>query len=401
MPKTSTTAAEFSGPDDRSLPPRVQSQSKEIRARWAKAYNAGFRNCGKQGGNLSACQAAGRLMADTLLNKKASDLTPDFLSKFRELAKKAGIDSEVLASIMKSARAFAGGKGKAAKKEARRKYASTFQGSEGAPGRSYFAMAEAPKTINIFPIPGIYAHPQFGKIHVTREDSQELIDNFNAGVYQEHIPIDAEHETKLSGAVGWITSLTMNKDGSVEAAIDWNDRGEALLEDDRFKYFSPEWFAEWKDPATEEVFSNVLAGGAITTKPFFKDDALRPLVATEGKLWDVDPEDSEQDKWRVMAFTEGSDANDEGLDDDGKDDTEGADEKGDTPLSVNLDEIPEATLATDEGKAWFQKWAERLGLVKASEENDDDDGDGDGEDGSHNSGQIKQMEFVYTVLSAA
>ena len=27
--------------------------------------------------------------------------------------------------------------------------------------------------------------------------------------------------------------------------------------------------------------------------------------------------------------------------------------------------------------------------------------DGDGEDGSHNSGQIKQMEFVYTVLSAA
>lgn len=58
---------------------------------------------------------------------------------------------------------------------------------------------------------------------------------------------------------------------------------------------------------------------------------------------------------------------------------------GHSPLYV-LAHIPKVDIDEDEDDQG-----------KKNKKNDDDDG----EDGSHNSGQIKQMEFVYTVLSAA
>lgn len=144
-----------------------------------------------------------------------------------------------------------------------------------------FEFAEPPDQIPYLPKPGTYTHKVYGKIVVTRERNERFAANFNNGVYQSQIPIDAEHQTKLSGAVGWITALLVNEDGSVDAAVTWTDRGKKLIESDRFKYFSPEWFEEWCDPATEECYQDVAIGGAITTRPFFKEKSLRPLVASE------------------------------------------------------------------------------------------------------------------------
>jgi len=56
------------------------------------------------------------------------------------------------------------------------------------------------------------------------------------------------------------------------------------MEGDQFKFFSPEFFDEWKDPASGEVYSDVAIGGALTTRPFFKEKSLRPLVASEGGI---------------------------------------------------------------------------------------------------------------------
>jgi 2'-5' RNA ligase len=155
--------------------------------------------------------------------------------------------------------------------------------ADGQPWRLFneVAFAEPPTWINYLPKPGEYAHEAYGKIAITPERNRQFVQNFKAAVYQEKLPIDAEHQTKMSGAVGWITDMKMNEDGSADAKVDWTDRGRKLIESDRFKYFSPEWYGTWTDPATEQKYADVAIGGAITTRPFWKEQSLRPLVASE------------------------------------------------------------------------------------------------------------------------
>ncbi len=159
--------------------------------------------------------------------------------------------------------------------------------------------SEAPASINLFPAPGIYEHPK-GRLAITRASNQEFIDNHNAHVYQEHIPIDVEHESDTEGATGYIDLLSMNEDGSVDATVKWTKRGKNLIGNDAYKYISPEWLRNWAPPDDKsDVHHNVLVGAALTTRPFFKD--LRPLVASEGKLYDLDGEERTE---IVRAFDE-------------------------------------------------------------------------------------------------
>lgn len=153
-----------------------------------------------------------------------------------------------------------------------------------------FQAAEPPAKVPYFPAPGKYKSERYGPIELSPERIKRFVDNFNAGVYQTAkgqpmIPLDAEHETKLSGAVAWITGMSINGDGSVDANVDWTDRGRAMVEADRFKFISPEWYDSWTDPATGRKFQDIAIGGALTTRPFFKEKAgLRSLVATEHGL---------------------------------------------------------------------------------------------------------------------
>lgn len=141
--------------------------------------------------------------------------------------------------------------------------------------------AEPPEWMPVLPIPGNYKHPVYGAIDITPERNANFVGNFNDGVYQEKVPIDAEHETKLSGAVGYVVELRQNDDGSVDGRAEWNERGTALIEGDRYAYVSPEWYEQWADPISGESYDDILIGVALTNHPYFKDKALRPLVASE------------------------------------------------------------------------------------------------------------------------
>lgn len=160
-------------------------------------------------------------------------------------------------------------------------------GGKNPQGRAVIELqaAEPPQSINVFPSPGKYAHPAWGDFEVTLAANQEFVTNFNNHVYQEHVPIDAEHELPLSGAVGYMRRLSMNSDGSVEAEVEWTERGQKLIRDDSYRYISPQWYEDWVDPATKEKYTNILIGAALTTRPFFK--GLRSLVASEGHLYDL------------------------------------------------------------------------------------------------------------------
>jgi hypothetical protein len=139
-----------------------------------------------------------------------------------------------------------------------------------------------PQWIPFLPKPGKFTHPLYGEVIITAERNQELVDSVKNKVYQENIPLDIEHESKLSGAVGWIQDMRLNDDESGDAYVEWTDRGRALLKGGQFKYISPEWFPSWRDPVSGVVHQNVIAGGALTTRPFFKERVLRALVASEG-----------------------------------------------------------------------------------------------------------------------
>lgn len=143
---------------------------------------------------------------------------------------------------------------------------------------------QPPEWIPYLPKPGSYKHPSYGQVVITPERNQRFVSNFKTAVYQEELPIDAEHQSKLSGACGYVTDMRMNGDGSVDAKPRWTDRGTALLAADRFTSFSPEFYDEWTDPATGHVHKDVAIGGALTTRPFFKSKSLRPLAASEHVL---------------------------------------------------------------------------------------------------------------------
>jgi len=144
--------------------------------------------------------------------------------------------------------------------------------------------------IEYLPPPGVFHSPRYGKIEITKERNENFVRNFNSGVYQDDVPIDAEHETKLSGALGWMRrgGMRINPNGSVSIRPDWTDRGKAMLEQKRFKYFSPEWYDSWRDPATGAILSDIAIGGALTTRPFFKPSSLKPVIASEQGFSDVD-----------------------------------------------------------------------------------------------------------------
>lgn len=151
-----------------------------------------------------------------------------------------------------------------------------------------------PDWVQVLPKPGRYSHPVYGSIDLDTDALHEFVANFEERVYNQDLPvaIDFEHDKgdlKDGGAVGYIEALRPvdGYKGGVEAKVRWTERGEQALENDAYRYFSPEWYDVWKQAKTGKTFRNILVGGALTTRPFFKADALRPLAASEDGQWRV------------------------------------------------------------------------------------------------------------------
>lgn len=137
-----------------------------------------------------------------------------------------------------------------------------------------------PDTIHLIPI-GQWEHDMYGQIIINPSDIREFAMNFNAGV-RKGVFITAGHEcmTELP-AVGWITSVE-TRDNGLWGMVEWNDEGKELLADKAFKFFSPEFYRDYEDPQTHQIFRNVLTGGALTKSPYFKE--LEAIVFSEPKI---------------------------------------------------------------------------------------------------------------------
>lgn len=318
----------------------------------------------------------------------------EFFRMNRAAIEASELTPEEIADVFKKSRAHAGGKQKA---ENQKMSMSEQFGRDSGDWRLFFEreFAEAPATIQVLPRPGKYNHPRYGEFVITSKDLQAFVGNHNNHVYQEQVPIDAEHQSKLSGAIGYYREMRLIDagKGGAEADVEWTDRGRELIASDSFKYFSPEWFDAWTDPASNKKISNVLVGGAITTRPFFKDKVLRPLVAGPTSYiageWEGEGEEPKTLIMSAMQFTEeepeenskkanldtgdvhvnkpmmkpGGDDEDEHRDDEKKD--KGGKQMADDPKVV--DDVTKA-FVEEQTKQLTEKLGEEQGLRKAAEE---------------------------------
>jgi hypothetical protein len=139
----------------------------------------------------------------------------------------------------------------------------------------------APKEIQVL-MTGKWNHPLYGPIIIEAADIAEFKEHFDSGLRRD-IPITEGHEVMdEKPAVGWFTELIDKGVNGLWALTDWTERGKTLLADKAYKYFSPEFHSEYEDPETREIFKNVLVGGALTNKPYFK--SMQAVVLSERTL---------------------------------------------------------------------------------------------------------------------
>jgi phage I-like protein len=143
-----------------------------------------------------------------------------------------------------------------------------------------------PTEIHVIPV-GEWDHPAYGKIVINEEDIAEFVEHFNAGLRKD-LPITEGHESlDEKPAIGWFRKLLDKGAKGLYAVVEWTERGKELLMEKAYKYFSPEFYEVYEDPETHEKYTNVLVGGALTNKPYFKE--LEPVVFTEPQIINVNP----------------------------------------------------------------------------------------------------------------
>ena len=143
----------------------------------------------------------------------------------------------------------------------------------------HFKFAELPTEIHVVPT-GEWEHPYYGKMVITSSDITEFKKNFDDGVRLD-LRITAGHDNGMSGgelpAIAWIRELHDRGVLGLFATVEWTSEGQKLLKDKAYKYLSPEFYEQYKDPETGEVRTHVLVGAALTNMPYFKE--LTPVLA--------------------------------------------------------------------------------------------------------------------------
>ena len=129
---------------------------------------------------------------------------------------------------------------------------------------------------------GSWNHPVYGPIIITADDIKEFKKNFDAGLRRD-IPITEGHESfDEKPAIGWFKELIDKGEGGLWAVTEWTEKGKTLLSEKAYKYFSPEFYTEYEDPESREIYKDVLVGGALTNKPYFKK--MSAVVLSESSI---------------------------------------------------------------------------------------------------------------------
>lgn len=116
---------------------------------------------------------------------------------------------------------------------------------------------------------GKYEHPVYGEVNIDATKAAEFAANVKNNVRGQELDIDYDHKTRTDEAAGWVKDAEVRNDG-LYLAVQWTKSAAAKIKEKAYKYFSPEFYDEWKHPQTGTTHKNVLFGGALTNRPFLK-----------------------------------------------------------------------------------------------------------------------------------
>src|SRR5215472_2663896 len=126
--------------------------------------------------------------------------------------------------------------------------------------------------IMLFP-EGKFKHPDYGSLNFTHTFLSEIKAHFDDNVRGIEIALDQNHDKNQ--AVGWLEELQLRPEmgdtpAGLFAKVRWTPLGVQLLQEQRYRYFSPE-FGPDKNARTGKVTNNVLLGDGLTNRPFLKE----------------------------------------------------------------------------------------------------------------------------------
>lgn len=115
---------------------------------------------------------------------------------------------------------------------------------------------------------GSWDHPVYGQFKVDLVDLSQFVQNFKNNVRGVDLCVDVNHHHEHR-AVGWYRDVYQEGE-ALFALIEWTPEGKQLITSKQYRYFSPELYFSYRDEESGEVQNNVLVGGGITNRPFFK-----------------------------------------------------------------------------------------------------------------------------------
>src|SRR5690606_28446962 len=128
-----------------------------------------------------------------------------------------------------------------------------------------------PKEIHVIPC-GEWDHPLYGSMKIDAEVISEFAEYFRNGIRKWTVPTTDDHSVMEElPAIGWFTDVYDRGANGLYAAVEWTEKGKEMLLGGAYKYFSPEYYTVYEDPATHRKYKNVLVGGALTNHPFFRE----------------------------------------------------------------------------------------------------------------------------------
>jgi phage I-like protein len=126
----------------------------------------------------------------------------------------------------------------------------------------------APEWVTVFPRLGAFS-TRDGRSYIA--DGAALLAAFAADAID--VPVDVMHQTDTAmttggraDAVGWIVELRVRGD-ALEARVDWNDEGRALLAAKKYRYVSPSFYHDAQGRAQRLKALSLVNAPAIAAQP--------------------------------------------------------------------------------------------------------------------------------------
>ena len=133
---------------------------------------------------------------------------------------------------------------------------------------------------------GTFFDPRYGKVEITKDKLDHMVQKFGEGVRGVELMIDYKHDSEAEAA-GWIKALEVievqlteaDEEKGIEETsefqlwsdVEWTTPGAKKLSNKEFAYLSADFHPEYKDNENPEVnHGHVLLGAALTNRPVIK-----------------------------------------------------------------------------------------------------------------------------------